>query len=132
MSALLEHAGHLSESINKNPSKFTNINIPFPICVRYIVYRFFHSIATDSFVHDIQKSALIHQKNLYNQRQIGEHSTLNRPNWIEPMYSSFKEHIDIVHEICNIDSMWNSWIPHEDIAKVMYKSINEILPVPHP
>lgn len=119
MTALLEHAGHLAEAIHE---------VSFPQCVRYVVYTFFKGNSQDSYISDIETSAMFHQQHLLGNKPMpGPRETLDTPQWIADIYASSSKQKRIQQMIYKIVKKWESWNPSEDIGKMMKRSINELL-----
>lgn len=111
ISALLEHAGHLSERLSE-----LNIHtFSFPECVRYIVYRFFHESSRSLFVKEITKSSLYHQTHLQSDSPLTE---IPRPKWITLQCDTSK---------IDVDEQWSSWTPDEFMANTIKTSVDKIL-----
>ena len=124
MSALLEHAGHLSETL----SKVTVTDITFPKCLRYVVYTFFNGNSRDSYIKDIEKSAVFHQECLTKQTTLPTmHTALKTPKWINAIYTSNTIKSGIIKSIQEIEEPWESWNPNEDIGQIMKRSIDDLI-----
>lgn len=124
MTALLEHAGHLAEAIHTLTCKESS----FPQCVRYVVYTFFKGNSQDSYISEIETSAMFHQQHLLgNQPMPGPRETLQTPQWIANIYASSSKQKRIQQTICKIVNKWESWNPSDEIGKMMKRSISDLL-----
>lgn len=121
MASLLEHAGHLSEAVRND----TNKSI-FPKCVRYVVYTFFTGNSNDSYIRDIEKSAILHQKYLTQNTHMKD-IIIKRPNWIKPLYASPSCKTKYLKSITDIEDDWEHWNPPESIGQIMKRSIDTML-----
>ena len=124
MAALLEHAGHLSETLNKD----SETDVPFSKCLRFVVYKFFNGNSRDSYITDIEKSAIFHQECLSHKSELSPTTTtLNIPKWIRSISSSSDSNTKVFKMIQEIEGPWGSWNPREDIGQIMKRSIDELI-----
>lgn len=124
MAALLEHAGHLSETVSQS----TGNDSSFPNCIRYVVYTFFNSSPEDSYIQDIEKSAIVHQKYLQQNANLPDmRSAFESPSWITQIQNSSHKQKQMINMITNIRNVWMSWNPVEDIGQMMKRSIDEMI-----
>lgn len=124
VAALLEHAGHLAETV----SQYTGKDTSFPKCIRYVVYTFFNSSPDDSYILDIEQSAIIHQKYLQLNKDIPElRSAFQSPSWITQIHNSSQKQKQMIDMITHISGVWESWNPVDDIGHMLKRSIDDIL-----
>jgi hypothetical protein len=124
MAALLEHAGHLSETLNKRPDTV----VPFSKCLRFVVYKFFNGDSRDSYIKDIETSAIFHQECLTHKSELSPTTTpLDTPKWISVISSTSDSNIKVFKMIQEIEGPWGSWNPREDIGQIMKRSIDDLI-----
>ena len=124
MAALLEHAGHLSETLGK----LSGTDISFPKCLRYVVYTFINGSSRDSYVADIETSALFHQKCLTHHNKLPNmHLDITTPKWIKSIVGSSSKKTVVMERIQGIEEPWESWNPREDISQIMKRSIDDLI-----
>jgi len=124
MAALLEHAGHLSETLGKVSAS----DVSFPKCLRYVVYTFFNGNSRDSYVNDIEQSAMFHQECLTKQSTLPMmHTGIKTPKWIKVLTTSNAKQTVIIDNVQEIEEPWESWNPREEIGQIMKRSIDELI-----
>lgn len=124
MAALLEHAGHLSETLGT----LSGTDVSFPKCLRYVVYTFFNGNSRDSYVADIETSALFHQDCLTHRDTLpATHLDIKTPKWIKSIIASSTKKAVIMDSVQGIEEPWESWNPREDISRIMKRSIDELI-----
>jgi hypothetical protein len=94
--------------------------------VRYVVYRFFNGNARDSYTYDIEKSAVQHQEYM-KESYLADEIHIERPVWIKRLYSSPSYMSKCQRHVIEIQELWESWNPPEEIGRIMKRSITDLL-----